>query len=970
MGRIWEAAERIPHYSEWNRNEENNEGNNEWNNGENRENSMGTKIFETFSNWLQNIAKTSLYVASGKFILDWVEYFCATTLDIWKNLLEWEDDALALFNIITKDEKWKNEIERFLKTTLNSWFNKNKRKEQLVNEMINVAINNYYDDFIIHLKSKIISDDSKYLFENIMNWENGKNNIKQLILIGSNWWKNISQLIINLNNEKYYSTFNQAIQYANKAMYRSNRNAQESWYNNKEIQNLRQKQKIDNPKNDDISYLIWEQESPEVSNSIEFFEDSWEDYWEDQDEMPMDFEDIWQDLTIQGQLWEAKVYLKYYFNNNREFYEKFINFYHENKNNWPNIEDPNYAQEQKILEYARNPNISRGLSIKTIEFYRIYYKFLLEQEKNNWNLPKQLQFQKKYLEDMFNRMDQRVINYNKKRKNIEAPIRRLRHREKPRRIETDNTVKWDLNSLSPFDIVRWNKSIRKYVFGDNEWDDSNPDKPRLKRITIETLKEKWIYQNLFNWILGTQEFSIYKEFFNSDGSIKYDLLWKEINWIVVLESDISQLETIKKDIESEILRKARRENFWNFINEIDEKRKENTIDVSCRMSAMMCCIRAIKSFFDTKAGDFQIEDVNENIHFIDNNPRLLSMEWTMNGKYIKLYYNLDAWELRFDRFLWYDETNREYKIWKNNNIQENVIKNLPTIGKMEDIARNTPIANLPTTLWRDFARINTLFRSEHIRAKEFISDWWSTLNVNKRLVEKFYEKNLLEQEIISCIYGNFYEWENIFNGNYPLIIWANQPEQLKMIELISNSIEHYKNDAHKLWQFRNCIAMLWDLLKNKDKVENCSLLKNLFLDDRRNDQDAYSQTISTLQKENPWATLKDLNSIIQNSETIVQTQWSKDINFYTLLNLFATWNWNMRHIDVGVLDNIVNKISKEADDPLPAYLNEYHGDSSNVFSKNYEEAVKKSMVPDYVGKKTDDELAWNLEHMDSPNNET
>lgn len=956
---FWKNNEVIPHDNEWHRNKEN------------RENSTGIKIenpLKKLNDWLKTIAKENLYLVSGKWIVDWVEYFCNTPLDFWKKLFEWENEALALLNLVTKDEKWKNVIENFLKPIQNKIIDRKKIKKELFIETIDVAIDNYYNDCIIYLKGKINNAHLRGLFENIAYGENGKKNIKNFILTCCDNWNKINQLISNINNEEYYSEFNQAIESVNKALEQQRIEAQNNyWYEEEALKEIRLIPQ-------GISELTWESESPE--DSIEIFwddlEDDWEEHWDDQDEMPADFEDMWEDLTIQAQLWEAIVYLKYYFNKNKEFHKKFIKFYRENKNNWPNTEDPNYAQEQKLLEYARNPNISRVLGkdgIKNIQFYRIYYKFLLEREKNNWNLPKQLQFQKKYLEDIFNRMDQRVINYNKKRKNREAPIRRLRHRERPRRVETDNTIKWDLNSLSPFDIIRWNRSIKKYIFGNNEWDGSNPDKPRLQKITLETLKEKWVYQNLFNWVLETQEFSMYKEFFNPDGSIKPGLLWTETKeWLVVQESDISQLETIKKDIESEILRKARRENFWNIINEIDEKRRGKTIDVSCRMSAMMCCIRAIKSFFDSKASNFQIEDVNENIHLTDNNPRLLSMEWTMNGKHIKLYYNLDVWELRFDRFMWYDATNSEYKIWKNNNIQESVIKNLPTIDKMENVARNTPIANLPTTMWRDFARTNTLFRSEHIRAKEFISDWGSTLNVNKRLVENFYEKNLLEQEIISCIYGNFYEWEDIFNGNHPLIIWANQPEQLKMIELISNSIEYYKNDANKLWQFRNCIAMLWDLLKNKDKVEKCNLLKSLFLDDRHNDQDSHSQTISTLKKENPWATLKDMNSVIQYPETIVHTQWNKGINFHTFFNLFATWSWNMRHIDVEVCDNIVNMISKEKEDPLKAYLSEYKGDSTNVFSKNYEEAVRAHIVPDYVSKNMDDELEWNLGHMDSPNN--
>jgi hypothetical protein len=69
------------------------------------------------------------------------------------------------------------------------------------------------------------------------------------------------------------------------------------------------------------------------------------------------------------------------------------------------------------------------------------------------------------------------------------------------------------------------------------------------------------------------------------------------------------------------------------IQESEEKCDKDTIkDINVRKSAMVCCFRAISSFFNTVnnnsenlANEFEIDDINENIAF-DPESGVISME--------------------------------------------------------------------------------------------------------------------------------------------------------------------------------------------------------------------------------------------------------------------------------------------------------------------------------------------------------
>ena len=657
-------------------------------------------------------------------------------------------------------------------------------------------------------------------------------------------------------------------------------------------------------------------------------------------------------------------------NENRRFSENFILFFDEKIKDWPNHEK-NKEEELFFLDYQKNIDIN--ISREAIQYYRIYYKFLSETLNNpssiSSELAPKLLHQKLLLEVLFKDMNRRLINYRRKElKDIEHRKLFRGYRERPRIKESPNGTSWDIKSLDPLDIVMWNKSIMQYIFSDKPDVLENINRPT--KISIDSLKEWDKYQNLFKETINSDDFVPYKKYFNletweieikcknrdgNDVTIDRNNI-DQIQWETyyvdgdpLILSDLESLKEIKEDIDTRILRLARREQYFNFIAERRENINGEIDNHSVKMSSIMCCIRAIKSFFDTTnnnwenfASEFQIEDTNKNIDLKTENWNLiLSMTWTINGKTVKLYYNITNWTISFDEFIALDE-NREYNIWwKNSKLSpKEVLTWLPTLWQMESLAKSI---ELPDVIkWWIRAKTATLFMSESIWYGQFLKNWGVNHEVNKLIVSNFNERNLLEQEIITCIYDNFYDWNALFNGNNPFIVWNDKQEQFKMITLIYNSIKRYWNDTIQLLRFRNCIAKLWEILQDSDKLWNCLLLDYLFLDNPNMWEDSYTETYNILKNENGgvtknWKETENMNRLLQTQPTMIHNQENnKQINFYTLLNLFAEGDNKDNHINLVIFEDILNLIDRDTwdwPDPLSVYCEDDAND--NVFTEKY-----------------------------------
>jgi hypothetical protein len=114
------------------------------------------------------------------------------------------------------------------------------------------------------------------------------------------------------------------------------------------------------------------------------------------------------------------------------------------------------------------------------------------------------------------------------------------------------------------------------------------------------------------------------------------------------------------------------------------------------------------------------------------------------------------------------------------------------------------------------------------------------MEVNQQFVSQFTEKNILKQDIIKTIYSKFYnenEMDEKLSGCLH-ISEGNQPEQFKLIKLISDSINHC-DSADKLLRFRLYVNELDDILTtNHELVRKDRLLSYLFTDDTSNQRDS------------------------------------------------------------------------------------------------------------------------------------
>ncbi|MBQ2600616.1 hypothetical protein II582_04615 [bacterium] len=126
------------------------------------------------------------------------------------------------------------------------------------------------------------------------------------------------------------------------------------------------------------------------------------------------------------------------------------------------------------------------------------------------------------------------------------------------------------------------------------------------------------------------------------------------------------------------------------------------------------------------------------------------------------------------------------------------------------------------------------------------------MDVNKQFVAQFNERNILKQDIIKSIYKKFYNESDINEkfDSYLTISEGNEPEQFKLIKLISDSIDFYDN-ANDLLRFRQHVDQLDEILTtNHEVVEMDDLLKYLFADNPNKRSDVVDESKNIMRKEN------------------------------------------------------------------------------------------------------------------------
>ena len=217
-----------------------------------------------------------------------------------------------------------------------------------------------------------------------------------------------------------------------------------------------------------------------------------------------------------------------------------------------------------------------------------------------------------------------------------------------------------------------------------------------------------------------------------------------------------------------------------------------------------------------------------------------------------------------------------------------------------------------------YRRMVWIAMGESIRFNCFKWFMGADMEVNKQFVAQFTEKNILKQDVIKCIYKKFYntnDLDDIFNNDakYLTIGEWNEPEQFKLIKLISDSIDYYQS-ADQLLNFRLYINQLDEFLSSKKTIERDKLLRALFADNLSSDSDNLDISREIMQNENENLSLSEDNTVsTYTSQEQTWNGWNKKLWDYILLDLLSENKWGNRIINLDRFGYALNTMWR-ADD--------------------------------------------------------
>lgn len=573
-----------------------------------------------------------------------------------------------------------------------------------------------------------------------------------------------------------------------------------------------------------------------------------------------------------------------------------------NKINREEVEKIEVTEKEKndIKIRTRNSELSEDL----LRSYKLY-KYLSNKKAVFWKLDPDLEKILHKLTRAFKYIKRRVL------REVSFTDNWLSFWQEYSPIETNSLAEyatWSIKDIKPIAIVESNNAIRDYVY----WG-------------IQDIQDDWVDNITFSSLFNEKKESLLKKLIDRNknnrefmSSIRYlDKFWNiDVNKARADNIDPRSLNKNKIKIQNMIVELAKEELQIQW-------EKEKIRQISIKRSAMVCCFRAISSFFNTVnnnwenfASEFEISDVNENIKF-DETTGMITMEWTIwvNKNHIKLYYDTKNWTLEFDNFLAYDPETSSYKIWHWNWAREKVNIKLPTMEQMQAQADsvNLNLIDRFSTNIEQYERMVWFAMWESIRLNCFVGFMWADMKVSKIFVEQFNEKNILKQDIINSIYSKFYSQSDMktkFESFLNISRW-NEPEQFKLIELIVNTIDNCSS-SNELLSFRNAMNELDDILSNNHElVIQDSLLQYFFADNLNNNNDTTDTTRSVIDEENEdWNTSQNSNDQIATyeSQDNYANNGNKTLNYYMFLDLLSEDKWGKKIININAFQTELSTI--------------------------------------------------------------
>lgn len=556
-------------------------------------------------------------------------------------------------------------------------------------------------------------------------------------------------------------------------------------------------------------------------------------------------------------------------------------------------------QEWEEIRIAGNTQLTEDIKIH----YKLY-KYLSKQKEDLWELDEELENMLQELDEFFYHIKKRVL------KEIDSWNWwiNVSYEYSLSSVHTSaEYATWNIKDIRPAAIIENHEGIRDYVYGGVK----NTPNVDVENISFSSLSNDYKEYLLKKLISRNRSDSYFMD------SIKYLDRFGNIDKEKAAADNIdeSSLENNRLKIERMILDLAKEEALAQW-----EKSKIN--DVYVRKSSMVCCFRAISKFFDTVnnnwenfASEFEIGDLNNDIKF-DEATWIISMEWTIwaNKNHIKLYYNTQTWTLEFDNFLAYDSQDNSFKIWKWNWKREKMNIKLPTMDEMERQAQSINFGLI------DRLSVNTHQYERMVWLAMWESIWFNCfqwfmgvdIDVNRYFVEQFNEKNILKQDIINTIYSKFYNQDDInekLDGCLTISEW-NEPEQFKLIKLISDTIDNCWS-SNSLLRFRNAINWLDDILTNNHElVRDDILLQYLFWDNLSNGSDITDNSRKIFEQENEnIATSNSINKFATyQSDERHENSWDKTINYNVFFDLLSENKFGERVINIDCFETAMTAI--------------------------------------------------------------
>lgn len=480
-----------------------------------------------------------------------------------------------------------------------------------------------------------------------------------------------------------------------------------------------------------------------------------------------------------------------------------------------------------------------------------------------------------------------------------------------------------------------------------------PETMSTKSFTLNNISENvvsnWEIENFINW--DTKQAIPQK---SNKKTIEKNISSEFQDYVKYLNNDWSAVDENKIKNDLSIIDENKRANLLSGVAEVNKQIK-NTLDKDKETNSLIKeriivnCFKHISIYLSNGWFSEKIKvDINKDIKLTEN-PMIIHVQWDIDGDNIWLHYDLEKGELSMDDFMAYDEDKKRFFLWKWHNKQE-LLKwvKLPTYKQLEENAKKIDFSNkIKSTKSLDDYKKNIKSSLD-----DEISNSFRNEEVNKFYIERFNEKNVAEQTILKDIFWNWSKnsgWWNIVNFEGSEEIWSEKPNQYKMMKLIYNTLENFR-DPDDLRKFQTSIAKLNTLIETNRQDTTWSIKDPVF---------------HRLFNEKSMKTSKEKRK--DDSKSKKKVDFDYEINYLTFFDMMSQTKKNTKWeamIDVSTFEKVLSVLDDNQEELKDN--TKFSGWSENIaFLSRYDQEYSKYIDED-LKEKLDEDLKKTLDKFKNP----